>query len=161
MKKYSKHFLSKAPIQGKCDSCLDSSEYIQTLLFHCNIQVWFQRKRQFLTLHELHHSVNSSDQAMNILNPNSEYNTGASSVVASVIVIWHRCHFVITLKSITILFFVFAVDRVHRSDAGQMPTLQESVSSEKQFIRYSTSFTFYIYTLRRRVCSEQPNNDCL
>lgn len=44
-----------------------------------------------------------------------------------------------------VCLFVISVDRVHRPDAGQVPTLQESVSSFKQFIHHITSFSLYIY----------------
>lgn len=37
--------------------------------------------------------------------------------------------------------FANAVDRVHRPDVGQMPTLQESVSSYKRFIQYITTLS--------------------
>lgn len=42
-----------------------------------------------------------------------------------------------------IFLFVISVDRVHRSDAGQVPTLQESVSSYKQIIHYTTLLSPY------------------
>lgn len=44
-----------------------------------------------------------------------------------------------------IFLLLISVDRVHRPDAGQVPTLQESVSSYKQIIRYSPSFPLYFY----------------
>lgn len=57
---------------------------------------------------------------------------------------------ILVLYNLTNVFlFVIPVDRVHRPDAGQVPTLQESVRSYKQFIHYMTSFSlcFYIVDL--------------
>lgn len=49
-----------------------------------------------------------------------------------------------------VCLFVISVDRVHRPDAGQVPTLQESVSSSKQFIHHITSFSLYFYIVDLR-----------